>query len=74
MKYSEIVEITDKELHERLDNERDYLTRLKLNHAITPLDNPNKIVEVRRNVAKILTEISRRERESANILPEEESK
>ena len=74
MKYSELVEITDKELYEKLDNERDYLTRLKLNHAITPLDNPNKIVEVRRNVSKILTEISRRKRESANKVSEEESK
>ncbi len=52
--------MSDKELQERLDNEKDYLARLKLNHAISPLDNPNKIVESRRNVAKLMTELNRR--------------
>jgi large subunit ribosomal protein L29 len=64
MKYSEITELTDQELQERLDNEKDYLARLRLNHAISPLDNPNKIVESRRSVAKLMTEVSRRKREA----------
>jgi len=63
MKSSEILELTDKELQERLENERDYVTKLRLNHAISPLDNPNKIVESRRIVAKLLTELNRRNRE-----------
>ena len=60
MKSSEILELSDKELQERLDNEKDYLSRLRLNHAISPLDNPNKIVETRRNVARMMTELTRR--------------
>jgi large subunit ribosomal protein L29 len=60
VKNTELIELTDKELQERLDNEKDYLSRLKLNHAISPLDNPNKIVESRRNVARIITELNRR--------------
>ena len=60
MKSSEILELSDKELQERLDNEKDYLSRLRLNHAISPLDNPNKIVETRRNVARMMTEMTRR--------------
>ena len=63
MKNSEIVELSDKELMERLDNEKDYLSRLRLNHAISPLDNPNKIEEARRNVARLLTEVKHRETE-----------
>ena len=63
MKYTEILELTDQELQERLDNEKDYLSRLKLNHAISPLDNPNKIVESRRSVARMMTELNRRKRE-----------
>ena len=63
MKSSEILELTDKELQERLENEKDYLTKLRLNHAISPLDNPNKIVASRRTVAKLLTELNRRNRE-----------
>jgi large subunit ribosomal protein L29 len=64
MKSSELVELTLKELNERLDNERDYLLRLRLNHAISPLDNPMKIREVRQNVAKIITEINKRKGQS----------
>ena len=62
MKYTEILELTDQELQERLDNEKDYLSRLKLNHAISPLDNTNKIVESRRSVARLMTETNRRRR------------
>ena len=64
MKSSELIELTLKELNERLDNERDYLLRLRLNHAISPLDNPMKIREVRQNVAKIITEINKRKDQS----------
>lgn len=64
MKNSELIELTDKELNERLDNERDYLVRLKLNHAISPLDNPMKIKESRRNIARIMTEVNKRNHSS----------
>ena len=60
VKNSEILELTDQELMERLDNEKDYLSRLRLNHAISPLDNPNKLTEARRNVARLFTEVNRR--------------
>lgn len=63
MKQSEIFELTDKELKERLDNEKDYMSRLRLNHAISPLDNPNKIVETRRGIARMMTETTRRQKE-----------
>jgi large subunit ribosomal protein L29 len=62
VKQAEIIELTDNELLERLDNEKDYLARLRLNHAISPLDNPNKIKEARRNVARLTTEVNRRQR------------
>jgi len=64
MKSSELIDLPEKELVEKLDNEKDYLTRLRLNHAISPLDNPNKIVEARRNVARLVTEVNRRKKKS----------
>ncbi|MBL7111636.1 MAG: 50S ribosomal protein L29 [Bacteroidales bacterium] len=64
MKTSEIIDIPEKELVEKLDNEKDYMIRLKLNHAISPLDNPLKIKDTRRNIAKILTEMNRRKKET----------
>lgn len=61
MKISEIKELTEAELRERLETERGQLTHLKMNHAISPLDNPLQIKEVRRNVARIATELRQRE-------------
>jgi large subunit ribosomal protein L29 len=55
MKTSEIRELTIKEIEERLDNEQVFLVRQKLNHAISPLDNPMKIKESRRNIARLKT-------------------
>lgn len=61
MKTSEIKQFTTQEIRERIDNERTSLTRMKLNHAISPLDNPNKIKETRGNIARLLTELHQRE-------------
>jgi len=56
MKSSEIRELSIKELEERLESEENMLVRMKMNHAVSPLDNPNKIVETRRNIARLKTE------------------
>jgi len=56
MKPSEIREFTDNELEERIETEQSHLTQLRLNHAVSPLDNPNKIKVARKNVARMKTE------------------
>ena len=61
MKSSEIRELTTKELVERIDTEKTQLTRLKLNHAVSPLDNPLKITVTRKNIARLKTELRKRE-------------
>jgi large subunit ribosomal protein L29 len=61
MKYSEIEQLTTKELEERIEGEKSLLVRLKMNHAVSPLDNPNQIKDARRNVARLLTELRKRE-------------
>ena len=61
MKSSEIHELSLRELIERIDNEKNFLTRLKLNHAISPLDNPLKIRASRRNIARLMTELGKRQ-------------
>lgn len=60
MKSSEIRELSLKELEERLESEENMLVRMKMNHAVSPLDNPNKIVETRRNIARLKTEVRAR--------------
>ena len=66
MKMSEVKELTDKELLERIEDTQNMLTRLKLNHAVSPLENPNQIKNVRKDVARLLTEKSQREINKTN--------
>ena len=61
MKSTEIRELSDKELEERLESEENMLVRMRMNHAVSPLDNPNKIVETRKNIARLKTEVRARE-------------
>jgi len=53
--------LSQQELIERLENEENMLVRMKMNHAVSPLDNPNKIVETRRNIARMKTEVRSRQ-------------
>jgi len=61
MKSSEIRELSNQELLERIDNEKTALVRMKLNHTISPLDNPQKIKESRKSIARLMTEKRKRE-------------
>jgi len=61
MKTSEVKELSTPDLLERIDTERTMLVRMKLNHAITPLDNPQKIKQVKLTIARLLTELRYRE-------------
>jgi large subunit ribosomal protein L29 len=61
MKTSEIRELSTSDLIERIDTERTMLVRMKLNHAITPLDNPQKIIQTKTTIARLLTELRARE-------------
>ena len=55
MKTSEIKELSKKEIVERLQVEKENLVRLRLNHAVSPLDNPEKIKVSKKNVARLKT-------------------
>lgn len=61
MKTSEIRELSTSDLLERIDTEKMMIVRMKLNHAITPLDNPQKVKETKKTIARLLTELRTRE-------------
>jgi len=65
MKQEVIRELSTADLIERLEEERKQLVRLKINHAVSPLENPNKIKTYRRTIARILTELKKRQNEQA---------
>jgi large subunit ribosomal protein L29 len=64
MKQQVIREMTLEEIKERLEEEKKQLTRMKLAHAVSPLDNPHKMKEYKKTVARLLTELTRREIEA----------
>lgn len=61
MKAKEIKELTTAEIAERLDAEKVKLNNMKLNHTISPLDNPLQIREARKTIARLATELRQRE-------------
>jgi large subunit ribosomal protein L29 len=61
MKTAEIKKLVDKEIVERLESEKANLSKLKLSHAISPLDNPSQIRETRKTIARLETELRQRE-------------
>ena len=54
-------ELSTAEVQERLDVERALLQKMRINHAISPIENPNKIKESRKIIARCMTELSKRE-------------
>jgi len=60
MKTGEIREMTEKEIVERIETEGSQLLKLRLNHAVSPLDNNMKIKETRKNIARLKTILSER--------------
>lgn len=61
MKASEVRELSTLELQEQIENNTKALTKLRLNHAVSPLDNTNKIGETKKDIARLKTELRARE-------------
>ena len=61
MKTNEYKTIETKELAEKLESEVAKYNQMKLNHAITPLENPSQIKAARRDIARMKTELRQRE-------------
>ena len=61
MKTTEIKELTSKEIVERLQVEKENLVRLRMNHAVSPLDNPMKLKESKQTIARLKTVLRERE-------------
>ncbi|MDR0744046.1 MAG: 50S ribosomal protein L29 [Tannerella sp.] len=66
MKIAEIKGLSTKELIERVDAEAASLDQMKINHSVSPLDNPAQIKQLRRTIARLKTELHQRERQINN--------
>jgi large subunit ribosomal protein L29 len=61
MKIKELKELEVKELAERIETEVAKYNQMKLNHSISPLENPSLIKAARRDIARMKTELRQRE-------------
>ena len=61
MKIKEVNELETKELVEKLENAQDALNTMKLNHTVSPLENPSQIKAARRDIARMKTVLRSRE-------------
>ena len=61
MKIAEIREIATNELAERIEAEVANYNQMVLNHSISPLENPAQIKQLRRTIARMKSELRRRE-------------
>ncbi|MCO6487296.1 MAG: 50S ribosomal protein L29 [Phaeodactylibacter sp.] len=60
-KFLELQEFSDADLHSELRDTEAQYQKLKFDHAIKGLENPLVLREVRRDIARLRTEIRRRE-------------
>ncbi len=61
MKQSEIKELSVEELKEKMAEYKKQHADLKMAHAVTPMENPLQIRAARRTLARLATELTKRE-------------
>lgn len=61
MKIAEIRELSTAELKERVETEVARYAQMRLNHAISPMENPGQLKVARRDIARMMSELRSRE-------------
>ena len=57
----EIKGLSTQEMQDKLAAEKEALVRMKLNHSVSPLNDPSQLKAIRKNIARMNTELSLRE-------------
>ena len=65
MNASEVVKLNDDELEEKLTGLKKDLFFLRMQHATNQLDNPIRIAEVRKDIARVKTVIRQKQLDQA---------
>ena len=64
MKQQEIVQLSVGDLQERITDSKEQLVKLELTHSVSPLENPLQIRSLRKTVARLSTELTKREKQA----------
>lgn len=65
MDITEIKKLSDQELNEKIVSEKSFLTKIKLQHSVSPIENPMRVRAQRKLVARLLTEKNTRAKATA---------
>ena len=60
MEKNEVVNLSIQELKEKIKEEKANLNKMSLNHAVSPLENPMRIRNARKNIARLSTELTKK--------------
>lgn len=62
MKNKDIIALSDQELLDKIKEEKAALSKLKVNHNVSPIENPIKIRDSRKAIARMATEATKRKK------------
>ncbi|CAN5548581.1 50S ribosomal protein L29 [soil metagenome] len=61
MKQEDIKQLSTADLNDRIKEQKNSLNKLKLNHSVSPIENPASITDSRKTVARLQTELRTRQ-------------
>mgnify|MGYP006128112969 FL=1 len=60
MKAQVLTDMPENELNDLLVVEKERLIKMKMSHAVSPMENPLQLKFTRKTIARVMTEISKR--------------
>ena len=63
MKITEVREMSIADLRDRIEFEKNNLDTMKLNHAVSPLEDTSKIRKTRQDIARMITILAEKEKQ-----------
>ena len=64
MKISEVREMSVADLRDRIEIEKANLDSMKINHAISPLEDTSKFKKTRQDIARMITVLAEKEKQN----------
>lgn len=61
MKQQEITKMSEADIKDQIANRSEQLVKMKLAHSVSPMENPLQIRTLRRSIARLKTELTKRE-------------
>ncbi len=61
MKQIDIKDLSTEDLTEKLLEQKEMLIKLKMNHTVSPLENPKQLGGIRKTIARVKTELRKRD-------------